>query len=205
MFSLFKTSIEERLFPLIWPKPNDTAVVMCETGGGLECPTAAVQATTAIANLAIASDHFSQRFPADRAHDTNEQIQRLIFTHIASDGFRYEVATILKLREEQEQWRKAIGMGAEALSNLDTIMRVVFRKRILQYREDMTKANLAARSGEFGEYGPMGYVAKRWLSQLSGRTILRENDLSEEGFAELGVASLYFTYKVKQLVAAINS
>jgi hypothetical protein len=46
--------------------------------------------------------------------------------------------------------------------------------------------------GQLGEYGPLGFVAKRFLSDNRGQPILRDDDLSEEGFAGLGATSIYF-------------
>jgi hypothetical protein len=202
MLRLFKAPLKARLFPLIWPQPNDNCIELGRSFAGTSYPTLAIQATTAIANLAMAWDHLTQVLASARVEGISADLKNRILAHVAQGDACLIGTQILRLQREQVEWRKASGARAATQVALTTVLHALWETRLRDYRADMARAKEAALSGSFDGYGPMGFVAKRWLSQISGREICQEDDLLEEGFSELGAASLYFTYKVRQLIRA---
>jgi len=78
--------------------------------------------------------------------------------------------------------------------------------RLDKYQEECRKGFLMAtkNADQLGEYGPLGFVAKRFLSDNRGIPILQDDDLSEEGFADLGATSLYFANVYNTLAEEIK-
>lgn len=184
------------MFAVIWPRTEDlrTSIPLRHP-----CPPALVQATIAIPNLAVAATLLYQGLPDNQAHAATAAIEALMFKLIDADQASYPVFEVLRLADEQRLWEmETLGYGADPniRSNLDTIIRTVHWLRLAQYQDECRKGfrMLVENSSQLGAFGPLGFIAKRFLSHSKGQPILREDDLFEVGFPELGVVSNYFTF-----------
>ena len=206
MFSFLKPPLERRMFALIWPRTEEVRAA-CPPGTPSRAHPIVIQATTAIPNLSIAATLLFQALPREKAQTTTAKIEALMFELIGADQADHYVSDILRLESEQKVWLTQLVMLGVPLgsgsnldtvlgqSNLDTILRVVCPMRIEQYQQECRKGFLMATNNavKLRQYGPLGFLAKRVLSDMTGHPVLREDDLSEEGFGELGNLSIYFT------------
>jgi hypothetical protein len=166
-----------------------------------------LQATTAIANFSIATTLLFQEQPRDKAQATAATLERLIFEKIATDSNDRAIRDVLKLDEEQEAWLKYVGCAdLSAQAPLDMILRVVNGPRITQYEKELKKGMLQMTSDVLrgGGFHPTVFLAKRWLSHISGREILHEDSLSEDGFDDLELASQFFNIVMSGLREAMR-
>ncbi len=95
----------------------------------------------------------------------------------------------------------------DGLSNLDTIIRVVHEARVESYQNGFRKGMIEwfGNGAPAGGYGPIGYLAKQWLSEISGRPIMRPDDLLEDGFPDMGLTCFYFAkvwIRLRELIVA---
>jgi hypothetical protein len=190
MFGLVNSPLEQRMFALVWPRIEHLQAAISSNHPISRYPIA-IEATAATANLA----------------NTAARVETLMFDRIASDKEHYVVGSILKLGVEQAEWSREVVRGdMNTMSNLDTIIRVVHATRLSQYQEECQKGirwSLQRGNPAWG-HGPLAFVAKRWLSDITGRRILREDDLCEEGFDDLPLSSYYFNSICNALLAEMN-
>ena len=203
MFSFLNAPLERRMFALIWPRTEELRAAIPE-GHSARAHPVVLQATIAIPNLAVAATLLFRGLPREKAHATTAKIEEFIFELIATDQGSYTVSEVLKLASEQRAWQmEAFGLAANpsTQSNLDTIIRVVYSSRFLKYQDECQKGFLMATKNQIlvGDYGPLGFVAKRFLSDITGHPILRVDDLSEECFDNLGLMSCYFNNMFRTL------
>ena len=206
MFGFLKVPLEQRMFPLIWPRTDDLLATI-PPGHTARAHPVALQATLAIPNLAIAATLLFKNLPRATAQATMRRMEATMFDLIAADQADYAVSGILRLESEQKVWLTQLAMlgipvGSETdldmalgRSNLDTILRVVYPVRLEQYQQECRKGFLLATTNGamLGQYGELGFLAKRFLSDTTGHPIFREDDLLEEGFENLGAVSLVLT------------
>ena len=216
MFGFLKAPLEHRMFALIWPR-TDELLATIPLGHPTRAHPVALQATIAIPNLAIAATLLFERLPRERAQATMRKMEATMFELIAADQADYAVSDILRLQSEQKVWLTQLAMLGVPLgsgsnldtvlgrSNLDTILRVVYPMRIEQYQQECRKGLLLATTNAamLGQYGELGLLAKRFLSDTTGHPILRDDDLSEEGFDNLGAVSLVLTSVFRALAREI--
>ena len=206
MFGLGKLPFERRVFPLVWPPLKVISIAIPLDHPAMAHPVP-LQATTAIASFSIAATLLFQMQPRDKAQSTATKLERLIFERIASDSNSYVIRDVLKLREEQEAWIKYVGCADLSVqATLDMILRVVNAARITQYEKECKKDILQVTRDVMrgGGFCPTGFLAKRWLSHISGREILHEDSLAEEGFDDLGLASHFFNIVMSGLLEGMK-
>jgi hypothetical protein len=195
MFRIFQRPLEKRLVPFVWPDAEAIQVAV-PSDRDVIAPVIAIQATAAIANLAIAVMNLFLNLPQERAAAIASSLEKAVFERISGDQQYYAVKSILKLGSERAVWsREMLGVDVDTMAKLDTIMRVVHSARLSKYQEECQKGlrHLLKHGNPSWSYGPLGFVAKRWLSEITGQPVLREDDLSEAGFDGVGVASFYFS------------
>jgi len=206
MFGLVNSPLEQRMFALVWPRIEHLQAAISSNHPISRYPIA-LEATAATANLAIGVMVLFQSLPREKARNTAARVETLMFDRIASDKEHYVVGSILKLGVEQAEWSREVVRGdMNTMSNLDTIIRVVHATRLSQYQEECQKGirwSLRRGNPAWG-HGPLSFVAKRWLSDITGRRILREDDLCEEGFDDLPLSSYYFNSICNALLAEMN-
>jgi hypothetical protein len=197
MFDFFKAPIEQRLIKYVWPNIDDIKCVLPDDHPALKYPIA-LQASTAVANLAIAATDIMQIFPAEKAKTMIRKTEILLFQRIEADhSFSYPVSRILRLRSEQNMWRAAMqGADPDSLSNLDTIIRSVYGRRLQQYQAAYYKGVSSP-----SVFGMVGFIGKRWLSEINGTPILHEDDEMEDGFHGLIFTTPYFS----QVIIGVNA
>lgn len=185
---------ERRILAVVWPEIEDLCIAIPSDHPAMALPIP-LQATTATANLALAASIFFETLPHETAQPAVAKIERLIFERIATDQQHYVVGSILKLEMERGAWIQYTQESSmDVLSNLDTIIRVVHGTRVESYQNGFRKgmAEWIGNGAPASGYGPIGYVAKQWLSEISGRPIIRPDDLLEDGFSDMGLTCFYF-------------
>jgi hypothetical protein len=148
-----------------------------------------LQATTAIANLAIVTivlgKGLSSRGPLVCAN-----VERLILRRIAADQRDHRVDSILKFDGGRWAWfRKILACPEE--TKLLAVLWTVYHQRIAAYQNEFNKRRLYRPPPE-GFNASMGFFAKQWWSEISGIPITSPDDLSEDGFQDAGLGSHYF-------------
>lgn len=194
MFGLFKSSTESRAMRHVWPTIGDLRVAIPSEHVGFSYPFA-LQSATAFANLGIALRVLFQSECETNAKVLTEMISALLFQRIKAHKVEYVVTDILKLAEEQNSWKVAVGADPGITRcALSPILIPIWRQRLALCREDIRRGAemVAKNNGRTAGYGIVGFVAKRWLSQISGRPIAHEDTLAEAGFDDLALASFYF-------------
>jgi hypothetical protein len=159
MFNIFQSSIEERIFKVIWPQmPRDAAWPQMSRGADRKA-FSRVQAVTAIPNLAVAiSIVYSGREESD-ARRIILEVERRMFSAIKSIEYTYQVQEVLKLPEEQALWENWAETPAKnGNSNLNTILRTVYEKRLSEYQRDIRRGIALAVSGEFSACGSFVFI-----------------------------------------------
>ena len=154
-----------------------------------------LQSATAFTNFSIAVHVLFKNPRETNAMLLTEMVSALLFQKIKAHRGEYRVSDILKLPEEQEIWRtKSAEDPCTTDCSLSAVLVPIWRQRLALYHADVMRgAEMVIRnSGRTAGYGIVGFLAKRWLSQISGRPILHEESLAEAGFDDLGLSAFYF-------------
>lgn len=205
MFGFGKLPFEQRVITLVWPKIEDIQIAIPPEEGTMSQPMP-LRATTAIANFSLAVALLFRSMPQQQAQSQAVKLERLIFREIEADPAFYPIGDVLRLGSEQMAWTRYSGSeDMRAESNLATILRVVHSSRIAQFQADLSRGieSFLQRGGP-RSYPIVGFVAKRWLSQVSGRDITCENDLSEAGFDNGDFTSMYFSIVLTGIQEALK-
>jgi len=199
--------LEDRLSPLVWPDFEAVEVAVPPERDVIG-PTSALQATIATASLAIAVMNLFRRLPPERASVIAASLERFIFERIREDREYYAVGSILRLDSDRASWNRAmLDTGVDVMAKLDTIILAVHGDRLAKYQQECQKGTfeLVAFGSRPWSYGPLGFLAKRWLSEVTGQAITRDDDLGEEGFEGLGSPAFYFSTVCIAMVEQIET
>ena len=204
MFGFFRQSLESKIFGIVWPLIDDFKHAVPEFCALANNPTL-LEATTATANLAISAKFLAVSKYCKESHAILKRVEDLQFEKIKSCTRLFPINQILALQSEQAEWTKTTRLDPTTLSDLNSVMSLVFAERLLYYQMDFDRglARIAANRGKVYGYGITGFIAKRWISHLSGRPILQEDNLHEPGLDEIASADMYFTEVAARLSDAI--
>ena len=205
MDRLNRDALEHRIFEHLWLPVENVRLLLPEKNSD-EGLLEAHQATTATANFAIAVYIISAELPEERARAVLQTVERLMFERIALNGKLFIVSDVLRLPEDQNLWlSETAGADIHSRAKLDLIMRAVHWARLPVYQSEMVRGmEYTDQEGIRPEVSSvLGFFAKLWVSQVTGRPIRERENMFEEGLGDMMVTA-YFSIVLKELIETVE-
>lgn len=187
-----QSPLTNQLLPLFWPTEQhlDVAIGVGHPARTLAYP---IQLSTAIANFAICIGLLYMKLPAEVANRIARDLDEAFVGNFKTDPHNGRVSDVLRLESERNLWVKWSNSSAmDTCSNYDTIYRVVYATRLSEYQCDLRKGWSQVGRDPGTAFGGLGFLAKRYLSHITGIPIRDADSFVEDGFNETPLVAFHF-------------